>query len=78
MTETHSIEKQGLFALMEHLQKSGRTVEKSKRKTFDLVVDGLPAEVKCKRAPWSKLDFIGLTQNQKAALDAGETFFYCS
>lgn len=74
MTETHSIEKQGLLILMEYLQKAGRAVEKSKRKTFDLVVDGLPAEVKCKKASWGKVDFISLTQTQKAALDAGETF----
>lgn len=74
MAETHSIEKQGLLAVMEHLESVGRPVELSKRKTFDLVVDGMPAEVKCKQAPWSKVDFIGLTDHQRAALDAGENF----
>jgi hypothetical protein len=74
MVETHSIEKQGLSILKDYLQKAGRTVEASKRKTFDLVVDGIPAEVKCKQLLWSKLDFIGLSDKQRAALDGGENF----
>lgn len=60
--------------MMGHLESAGRSVELSRRKTFDLVIDGMPAEVKCKKAPWSKVDFIGLTDHQRAALDAGENF----
>ena len=74
MAETQSIERHGLSVLNDYLQKAGRTVEKSTRKTFDLVVDGMPAEVKCKQSPWGKLDFISLTEKQRTALDAGEKF----
>jgi len=74
MAETHSIEKQGIAAVIEHLNKVGRSVQRSKRKTFDLVVDGTFAEVKCKQMPWKKLDFIGLTDKQRQALDNSENF----
>ena len=74
MAELHDIERQGIAAVTAFLQKAGRSVERSKRKTFDLVVDGIEAEVKCKRVSWSKLDFIGLTDKQRRALDQGETF----
>jgi hypothetical protein len=74
MAETHSIEKLGFAILVDHLHKTGRTFEKSKRKTFDLVVDGIPAELKCKQSPWGKLDFIGLTDKQRSALEDGEQF----
>ena len=74
MAELHEIERQGVAALTEHLLSSGRTVARSTRKTFDLMVDGIPAEIKCKRMPWSKLDFIGLTDKQRHALDHAESF----
>ena len=74
MSESHNIERQGTSIVIEHLQRAGRTVMHSKRKTFDLVVDGLPAEVKCKQSPWAKVDFIGLTDGQRLALDRGERF----
>lgn len=74
MAELHDIERQGLAALTEYLLCAGRTVERSARKTFDLMVDGIPAEVKCKRMPWSTLDFIGLTDKQRHALDRGDCF----
>ena len=74
MAELHDIERQGIALLTEHLLNTGRSVAQSNRKTFDLVVDGVPAEVKCKRMPWSRLDFIGLTDKQRHALDHGEPF----
>ncbi len=74
MAELHEIERQGIAAVTEYLLKAGRTVEPSNRKTFDLTVDRIPAEVKCKRMPWSKLDFVGFTDNQRRALDQGEQF----
>ncbi len=74
MSETHNIERQGTSIVIAHLERMGRTVTRSKRKTFDLIVDGLPAEVKCKQLPWAKLDFIGLTDGQRRALDHGERF----
>ena len=74
MAETHNIERKGLLALDEHLRGCGRSVASSPDKRFDRVVDGVPAEVKCKQLPWARLDFIGLTDNQRAALDHGERF----
>jgi len=74
MAETHNIERKGLKVLEEHLRGRGRSVGSSLDKTFDRVVDGVPAEVKCKQLPWARLDFIGLTDNQRAALDRGERF----
>ena len=74
MAETHSIERKGLQALEEHLRRCGRSVVSSSDKTFDRVVDGVPAEVKSKQLPWARLDFIGLTDNQRAALDRGDRF----
>jgi hypothetical protein len=74
MSETHNIERQGTLILIEHLQRLGRIVTRSMRKTFDLVVDGIPAEVKCKQLPWARLDFIGLTDGQRRALDRDEQF----
>ena len=74
MSETHNIERQGTSIVIERLERAGRTVSRSKRKTFDLIVDGLPAEIKCKQLPWAKLDFIGLTDGQRRALDRGERF----
>jgi hypothetical protein len=74
MNELLNIERQGTLIAVEHLRRSGRTVTRSKRKTFDLVVDGLPAEVKCKGLPWARLDFIGLTDSQRRALDGNERF----
>mgnify|MGYP003383572972 CR=1 FL=1 len=74
MSETHNIERQGTSLVIAHLERAGRTVTRSKRKTFDLIVDGLPAEVKCKQLPWARLDFIGLTDGQRRALHQGERF----
>jgi hypothetical protein len=74
VSETHNIERQGTAIVIEYLERAGRPVTRSKRKTFDLVVDGLPADVKCKQLPWAKLDFIGLTDAQRRALEQGEQF----
>jgi hypothetical protein len=74
MSETHKTERHGTSIVIAHLESAGRVVTRSKRKTFDLVVDGLPAEVKCKSSPWAKVDFIGLTDGQRRALDQGERF----
>jgi hypothetical protein len=74
MSETHNIERHGISIVTEHLQRLGRTVTRSKRKTFDLVVDGISAEVKCKQLPWARVDFIGLTDAQRQALDRNERF----
>jgi hypothetical protein len=74
MAETQDIERKGLRALEDHLRGRGRSVAPSSDKRFDRIVDGVPAEVKCKQLPWARLDFIGLTDNQRAALEGGERF----
>ena len=60
--------------LTEYLNSRGRTVARSDHKTFDLVVDGVYAEVKSSMKPYAALGFIGLTDNQFAALNAGQPF----
>src|SRR5438874_12738333 len=74
MSETHGIERQGIEVLKAYLTHLGRSVAPSENKTFDLIVDGLLAEVKSKQLPWARLDFIGLTDNQRRAIDRGEHF----
>jgi len=74
MSETHKIERSGLAALQAHLLAAGRTTAPSPTKKFDLMIDGVPAEVKCKQLPWARVDFIGLTDNQHDALRNGERF----
>jgi len=74
MAESHDIERRGLQALRVFLKEQGREVKPSSDKKFDLVVDDLPAEVKCKQLPWARLDFIGLTDNQRDALVRGQEF----
>lgn len=74
MCNSGSIEKRGIGLLREHLEAAGRVVTPSPDKTFDLVVDGRLAEVKCKNAPYRQMDFIGLTENQYRALKDGVNF----
>jgi len=63
-----TVEKRGTALLRAHLLQAGRTTVDSDVKTFDLIVDGRYAEVKCKSKPFSAFDFIGLTDNQFDAL----------
>lgn len=74
MTTALSIEKRGIELLRRYLTAAGRSVSESDNKTFDLVVDGGYAEVKCKGKPYDQLDFIGLTKNQFQALQEGREF----
>lgn len=60
----HPTESKGIRILCKRLHKLGRTVEKSDKKTFDLVVDGKYAEVKTKERPFRELDFLSFTDNQ--------------
>src|SRR6266851_8850663 len=64
----------GQQALTRYLVDRGRKVQPSDKKTFDLIVDGVYAEVKSSHKPYSKLGFIGLTDNQMRALQAGTDF----
>ena len=60
----HPTESKGIRILCKRLHKLGRTVEKSDKKTFYLVVDGKYAEVKTKERPFKELDFLSFTDNQ--------------
>ncbi len=68
------IERAGTAFLVQHLETQGRAVRKSDRKTFDLIVDGIYAEVKAKGKAAEKFDFFVLSEKQYAALRAGEEF----
>lgn len=70
----HTIGAEGERLLADHLARQGRCVERSDSRTFDLIVDGQYAEVKSTTRPYSALGFIGLTQNQYDALEAGVRF----
>jgi hypothetical protein len=74
MSETHEIADRGRKALEAYLKRSGRSFEVSQNKTFDLIVDGRNAELKSKQLPWGRLDFVGLTDNQRCAIDEGNHF----
>jgi hypothetical protein len=71
-TQNLDIEKKGLRGLVTWLEEKGHRVEPSDNKVFDLIVDDEYVEVKTKKGTWDKFDFLGLTQNQYAALKAGE------
>jgi hypothetical protein len=64
----------GQHSLLDYLEARGRNVQLSDIKTFDLIVDGVYAEVKSSHKPYSKLGFIGLTDNQRKALQDGKDF----
>ena len=72
------IERAGTAFLVQHLKAKGRSVQKSNRetfgKTFDLIVDGIPAEVKAKGKSVDKFDFFVFSEKQFAALRSGEQF----
>ena len=74
MSEVYRIGSTGERLLAEYLTIEGRTVEPSDTKTFDLIVDGRYAEVKTSKAPYQKLGFVGLTDNQFKALEDGVDF----
>jgi hypothetical protein len=74
MSTGHSIEKRGIELLKQHLKAQGRSVVDSDNKTFDLIVDGRYAEVKCKGKPYEQLDFIGFTKKQFRELEEGPEF----
>lgn len=65
---------EGEKLLAAHLTKKGHKVQESPDKTFDLIVDGVPAEVKSSQKAYDKLQFFPLTQNQYRALDGGVEF----
>ena len=71
-TQPLNIEKKGISGLVDWLEKNGHTVKDSDNKTFDLIVDEEYVEVKTKKGSWDNFDFMGLTQNQFAALQSGE------
>lgn len=74
------IEQKGIETLTKLLKKRGRKVLKSDNKTFDLVVDGKYAEVKTKKNPYSKLDFLSFTDKQYREIINGNftVFLVCN
>lgn len=76
----NQIEARGIEILKKKLAKQGRKVLKSDNKTFDLIVDGKYAEVKTKKKPYDKLDFLSFTDNQHKEImqDSFEIFLVCN
>ena len=74
MSDTYDTGSEGERLLAAFLCASGRKVIRSDKKMFDLIVDGRYAEVKTSKGPYSKLGFIGLTENQYKALTEGVDF----
>jgi hypothetical protein len=74
MSEIYKTGSDGERRLADHLTKQGRTVKRSDKKCFDLIVDGRYAEVKTSKGPYKRLGFIGLTGNQFKALKGGVDF----
>jgi hypothetical protein len=74
MSDIYKTGSDGEQSLSRYLTARGRSVRPSDIKTFDLVVDGVYAEVKSSKGPYSKLGFIGLTDNQLRALQDGTDF----
>lgn len=74
------IEQKGIEMLTKLLTKQGRKVLKSDNKTFDLVVNGKYAEVKTKRKPYNKLDFLSFTDRQYKEIRNGNftVFLVCN
>lgn len=68
------IERIGTSLLIQRLEAAGRAVRKSDTKTFDLIVDGLYAEVKAKGKGLDRFDFFVLSDKQFQALSRGEQF----
>lgn len=61
------IEQKGTALLKKKLRELGYDISDSDDKTYDLRVDGKYVEVKTKNKPYTKLDFISLTDKQYAA-----------
>jgi hypothetical protein len=74
MSEIYKRGETGRQLLRSYLEARGRKVQLSDIKTFDLIVDGVYAEVKSSHKPYSKLGFIGHTDNQRRALQDGKDF----
>jgi hypothetical protein len=74
MSEIYKTGSDGERLLIAYLRARERTVARSDKRMFDLVVDGRYAEVKSSRQPYSRLGFIGLTKNQYKALKEGVDF----
>lgn len=74
MRSAYDIGKSGEELLIAELKRRGRNVTRSQDKTFDLVVDGQPAEVKAKSHPYDRFDFFPVTQNQQEAIKNGPEF----
>lgn len=74
MSDIYDTGSEGERLLATYLSARGRIVSRSDKKMFDLVVDGRYAEVKSSRGPYSRLGFIGLTENQYKALTNGTDF----
>src|SRR5208282_4532105 len=72
--DSMSIEKKAVDEIVNCLKKTYTTVSKNTNKTFDLSVDGDDIEVKGKGKPFSKIDFIVLTENQYRAVKDGPAF----
>jgi len=60
----HPIEEKATKILIDYLESKGHKVEKSDRKTFDLIINGKYAEIKGKYKCFKDLDFISLSDRQ--------------
>ncbi len=76
----NQIELKGVEILKSRLIKSGRNFLRSDIKTFDLKVDNIYAEVKCKGKPYDKLDFLSFTDKQYNKIKNGKfiVFLVCN
>jgi hypothetical protein len=74
MSDIYDTGSEGERLLTAYLSALGRSVSRSDKKMFDLVVDGRCAEVKSSRERYSKLGFIGLSKNQYEAITHGVDF----
>lgn len=72
----NAVEKEGVRLLVERLRQLNIDVQPSPNKTFDLIVDGCPAEVKTKLKPYRNIDFISLTDKQFAQVSKQEFLIY--
>lgn len=72
MAETHRTESIAYDCLVTYLEERGRLVEVSDQKRYDLKVDGHYCELKAKRYPVDRFDFIYVSSNQYDGINSSE------